>query len=97
MKVVISENQSNRMVEIIRRIVSTMDFEGGVKDFEVYPPDYIDDSFPTYDIMLNLDYDWIQKNEFHSQQYLRSVKVGVRDRVIKLTGLQNIYVGSTMK
>jgi len=97
MKIVISEDQSNRMVEIIRRIVSTMDFEGGVKDFEVYPPNYIDDSFPTYEIMLNLNYDWIQENEFHLQQYLRSVRVGVRDKVIKLTGLQNIYVGSTMK
>ena len=97
MKIVISEDQSNRMVEIIRRIVSTMDFEGGVNDFEVYPPNYIDDSFPTWEIMLNLNYDWIQENEFHLQQYLRSVKVGVRDKVIKLTGLQNIYVGSTMK
>ena len=97
MKIVISEDQSNRMVEIIRRIVSTMDFEGGVKDFEVYPPNYIDDSFPTWEIMLNLNYDWIQENEFHAQQYLRRVKVGVRDKVIKLTGLKNIYVGSTMK
>jgi len=97
MKVVISENQSDRMVDIIRRIVSTMDFEGGVKDFEVYPPNYIEDSFPNYEIMLNLNYDWIQENEFHAQQYLRNVRAGVRDKIIKFTGLKNIYVGSTMK
>ena len=97
MKIVISENQSDRMVEIIRRIVSTMDFEGGVKDFEVYPPNYNNDIFPTYDIILNLSYDWIQENEFHSQQYLRNVKAGVRDKIIKLTGLKNIFVGNTMK
>lgn len=96
MKIVISESQSDRMVEIIKRIVSTMEFDRGVKDVDVYPPDY-EDEFPTYDIMLNLNYDWIQENEFHAQQYLTRVKVGVRDRVIKLTGLKNIYVGSTMK
>ena len=96
MKIVISENQSDRMVEIIRRIVSTMDFEGGVKDFDVYSPDYEEYS-PTYDIMLNLDYDWIQENEFHAQQYLRNVRAGVKDRVKELTGLKNIYVGTTMK
>jgi hypothetical protein len=96
MKVVISEDQSDRMVEIIKMIVSTIDFEGGVKDFEVYPPDYEDDS-PTYDIMLNLNYDWIQENEFHAQQYLRNVRAGVKDKVIKLTGLKNIYIGTTMK
>jgi hypothetical protein len=96
MKVVISEDQSDRMVEIIKMIVSTIDFEGGVKDFEVYPPDYEDDS-PTYDIMLNLNYDWIQENEFHAQQYLRNVRAGVKDKVIKLTGLKNIYVGTMMK
>ena len=59
MKIVISESQSDRMVDIIKMVVSTIDFEGGVKDFEVYPPDY-EDEFPTYDIMLNLNYDWIQ-------------------------------------
>ena len=96
MKIVISEDQSDRMVGIIRKIVSTMEFDRGVKDVDVYPPDYEDES-PTYDIMLNLNYDWIQENEFHAQQYLTRVKVGVRDRVIKLTGLKNIYVGSTMK
>ena len=100
MKIVISGTQSERMVErmveIIRRIVSAMDFEGGVKDFEVYPPDFEDDS-PTYDIMLNLNYDWIQENEFHTQQYLRNVRAGVKDKVMKLTGLKNIYVGTTMK
>ena len=96
MKIVISENQSDRMVDIIRRIVSTMDFEGGVKDFEVYPP-YNEDEYPTYDIILNLNYDWIQENEFHAQQYLRNVKAGVRDKIIKFTGLKNIYVGNTMK
>ena len=96
MKVVISEDQSDRMVEIIKIIVSTIDFEGGVKDFEVYPPDFEDD-LPTYDIMLNLNYDWIQENEFHAQQYLRNVRAGVKDKVIKLTGLKNIYVGNTMK
>ena len=96
MKVVISEDQSDRMVEIIKMIVSTIDFEGGVKDFEVYPPDFEDD-LPTYNIMLNLNYDWIQENEFHAQQYLRNVRAGVKDKVIKLTGLKNIYVGNTMK
>jgi len=96
MKVVISESQSDRMVEIIKMIVSTIDFEGGVKDFEVYPPDFEDD-LPTYNIMLNLNYDWIQENEFHAQQYLRNVRAGVKDKVIKLTGLKNIYVGNTMK
>jgi hypothetical protein len=96
MKVVISENQSDRMVDIIRRIVSTMDFEGGVKDFEVRPPDY-EDEYPTYDIILNLNYDWIEENEFHAQQYLRNVRAGVRDKIIKFTGLKNIFVGNTMK
>lgn len=96
MKIVINEQQSDRMVEIIRRIVSTIDFEGGVKDFEVYSPDYEDES-PTYDIMLNLNYDWIQENEFNTQRYLRNVKAGVKDKIIELTGLKNIYVGSTMK
>ena len=96
MKIVISEDQSDRMVEIIRRIVSTIDFEGGVKDFDVYSPDY-EDEFPTYDIMLNLNYDWIQENQFHAQQYLRNVKAGVKDKVKELTGLKNIYVGTTMK
>jgi hypothetical protein len=47
--------------------------------------------------MLNLNYDWIQENEFHAQQYLRNVRAGVKDKVIKLTGLKNIYVGNTMK
>ena len=63
MKVVISEDQSDRMVGIIRRIVSTMEFDRGVKDVDVYPPDYEDES-PTYDIMLNLTYDWIHENEW---------------------------------
>ena len=96
MKIVISNEQSDRMVEIIRIIVSTIDFEGGVKDFDVYSPDY-EDEFPTYDIMLNLNYDWIQENQFHAQQYLRNVKAGVKDKVQELTGLKNIYVGTTMK
>ena len=96
MKIVISKEQSDRMIEIIRRIVSTIDFEGGVKDFDVYSPDYEDES-PTYDIMLNLNYDWIQENQFHAQQYLRNVRAGVKDKVQKLTGLKNIYVGTTMK
>lgn len=96
MKIVISESQSDRMVDIIKMVVSTIDFEGGVKDFEVYPPDYEEES-PTYDIMLNLNYDWIQENEFHAQQYLRSVRAGVKDKIIELTGLKNIYVGTTMK
>ena len=96
MKIVISEDQSDRMLGIIRRIVSTMEFDGGVKDFDVYPPNY-EDEFPTYDIMLNLNYDWIQENEFHAQRYVRKVKAGVKDKIIELTGLKNIYVGSTMK
>jgi len=96
MRIVISKEQSDRMVEIIMRIVSTIDFEGGVKDFDVYSPDY-EDEFPTYDIMLNLNYDWIQENQFHAQQYLRNVKAGVKDKVQELTGLKNIYVGTTMK
>ena len=96
MKIVISESQSDRMVEIIKRIVSTMEFDRGVKDVDVYPPDY-EDEFPTYDIMLNLNYDWIQENQFHAQQYLRNVKAGVKDKVKELTGLKNIYVGTTMK
>ena len=96
MKIVISKEQSDRMVEIIMRIVSTIDFEGGVKDFDVYSPDY-EEEFPTYDIMLNLNYDWIQENQFHAQQYLRNVKAGVKDKVQELTGLKNIYVGTTMK
>lgn len=96
MKIVISESQSDRMVDIIKMVVSTIDFEGGVKDFEVYPPDNEDES-PTYDIWLNLNYDWIQENEFHAQQYLRSVRAGVKDKVKELTGLKNIYVGTTMK
>jgi len=96
MRIVISESQSERMVRIIRKIVSNMDFEGGVKDFDVYSPDYEDES-PTYDIMLNLNYDWIQENQFHAQQYLRNVRAGVKDKVQKLTGLKNIYVGTTMK
>lgn len=96
MKIVISESQSDRMVEIIKRIVSGIDFEDGVKNFEVYLPDY-EDEFPTYDIMLNLNYDWIQENEFHAQQYLRNVRAGVKDKVKELTGLKNIYVGTTMK
>jgi len=96
MRIVISKEQSDRMVEIIMRIVSTIDFEGGVKDFDVYSPDYEDES-PTYDIMLNLNYDWIQENQFHAQQYLRNVRAGVKDKVQKLTGLKNIYVGTTMK
>lgn len=96
MKIVISEDQSDRMVGIIRRIVSTMEFDRGVKDFDVYPPDYEDES-PTYDIMLNLNYDWIQENQFHAQRYLRNVRAGVKDKIIELTGLKNIYVGSTMK
>ncbi|NBO23021.1 hypothetical protein EBU94_06760 [bacterium] len=96
MKIVISENQSKIMVEIIKRIVSAIDFEGGVNDFEVYPPDFEDD-LPTYDIILNLNYDWIQENEFHAQQYLRNVRAGVKDKVIELTGLKNIYVGTMMK
>ena len=96
MRIVISKEQSDRMVEIIMRIVSTIDFEGGVKDFDVYSPDY-EDEFPTYDIMLNLNYDWIQENQFHAQQYLRNVRAGVKDKVQKLTGLKNIYVGTTMK
>lgn len=91
MKIVISEDQSDRMVGIIRRIVSTMDFEGGVIDVDVYPPDYEEES-PTYDIMLNLNYDWIQENEFHAQRYLRKVKSDVEKKIIELTGLKNIYV-----
>ena len=96
MKIVISESQSDRMVDIIKMVVSTIDFEGGVKNFDVYPPNYEEES-PTYDIMLNLDYDWIQENEFHAQQYLRNVRAGVKDKVKELTGLKNIYVGTTMK
>jgi hypothetical protein len=96
MKIVISEDQSDRMVGIIRKIVSTMEFDGGVIDIDVYSPNY-EDEFPTYDIMLNLNYDWIQENEFHAQRYLRNVKAGVKDKIIELTGLKNIYVGSTMK
>jgi len=96
MKIVISKEQSDRMVEIIMRIVSTIDFEGGVKDFDVYSPDY-EEEFPTYDIMLNLNYDWIHENQFHAQQYLRNVRAGVKDKVQELTGLKNIYVGTTMK
>lgn len=96
MKIVISESQSDRMVEIIKRIVSTMEFDRGVKDVDVYPPDY-EDEFPTYDIMLNLNYDWIHENEFHAQRYLRKVKSDVEKKIIELTGLKNIYVGSTMK
>ena len=96
MKIVISESQSDRMVDIIKMVVSTIDFEGGVKDFEVYPPDYEEES-PTYDIMLNLNYDWIQHPELQAQRYLRNVRAGVKDKIIELTGLKNIYVGSTMK
>ena len=96
MKIVISEDQSDRMLGIIRRIVSTIEFDRGVKDVDVYPPDYEDES-PTYDIMLNLNYDWIQENQFHAQRYLRKVKAGVKNKIIELTGLKNIYVGSTMK
>ena len=96
MKIVISEDQSDRMLGIIRRIVSTMEFDRGVKDVDVYPPDYEDES-PTYDIMLNLNYDWIQHPELQAQRYLRNVRAGVKDKIIELTGLKNIYVGSTMK
>ena len=96
MKILISEVQSDRMVKIIKKIVSLIDFEGGVKDFDVYPPDY-DEEFPTYNIMLSLDYDWMRENEFHAQQYLRNVRAGVKDRVQELTGLKNIYVGTMMK
>jgi len=74
----------------------TIYIEGGVKDFDVYPPDY-DEEFPTYNIMLSLDYDWMRENEFHTQQYLRNVRAGVKDRVQELTGLKNIYVGTMMK
>jgi hypothetical protein len=95
MRIVISENQSDRMVEIIRRIVSTIDFEGGVKDISVTIPNE-NFPFPMYDIYLNIDEDFVRENEQHIQQYLRKVKAGVRDKVKQLTGL-DVYVGSRMK
>lgn len=96
MKIVISKEQSERMAEIIHRIISSMDFEGGVKSFTVSPPDYEED-FPTYDIMLNLNYDWIQENQHFLGMYIRNVKVGVREKIKDLTGLSNIYVWTKME
>ena len=95
MKIVISECQSDRMVEILRRIVSTIDFEGGVKDFEVIIPNP-NFPFPMYDVILYLDEDWIRENEFHAQQYIRNVKSGVRDKINSMTSL-DVYVGTKMK
>lgn len=95
MKILISEVQSDRMVKIIKKIVSLIDFEGGVKDFEVTisNPNF---PFPMYDVILYLDEDWIRENEFHQQQYLRNVRAGVRDKIKSITGL-DVYVGTKMK
>jgi hypothetical protein len=96
MKIVINEQQSSRMVEIIRKIVSsTIDFEGGVKDFEVIIPNP-NFPFPMYDVILYLDEDWIRENEFHVQQYIRNVRAGVGDKIKSMTGL-DVYVGTKMK
>jgi hypothetical protein len=95
MKIIINEQQSNKMVKIIEKIVSSMDFDGGVKDFTVTIPNE-EFPFPMYDVYLILDSEWISDNKEKSNWYLSRVKTDVRDRIKKLTGL-DVYVGSFVK
>lgn len=98
MKIVISENQSDRMVEIIRRIVSTIDFEfSGIKDFTVT---ISNENFPfaMYDVYLIIDPEWVNKyyGEIIYDIYVRRAKSIVRDKIKQYTGL-DVYVGTLVK
>lgn len=92
MKIVISENQSDRFLEIIKKIISSIDFEGGVIDFKVFPPDEESDD-PRFEVYLVVSSDWLHDNYGVAQMYIRRTKIFVYEKIKEITGL-SVYVGN---